>query len=216
MMAPYTVSPYLASVLEEELAHLIRVGIARDLAARDPIVLKEFNDYVTTFGGNDLLGLIEKIEGESLLDNILLFEVKMVVEEYKAKISREAFTKDVENMIRMLADLDSIKVPLVCGTYIAVTVVRAGKLEKVAFQEFQGYADYVLRVLNSCKHLRRVYIVSAGRMIASYVAKELRRYLEERVRRLVFVREVMYTAPLYRGRARPMKRYVCVYNVLPQ
>jgi len=58
MMAPYTVSPYLASVLEEELAHLISIGIARDLAARDPIMLKEFNGYVSaTFGGNDLLGL---------------------------------------------------------------------------------------------------------------------------------------------------------------
>jgi len=73
----------------------------------------------------------------------------------------------------------------------------------------------VLRVLNSCRHLRRVYIISGSEMIAPYVAKELRRYLEERVRRLVFVREVMYAA-LYRGRARPMKRYVCVYNVLPQ
>jgi len=99
---------------------------------------------------------------------------------------------------------------------IAVTVVRAGKLEKVVSHDFQGYAEYVLRVLNSCRHLRRVYIVSAGEVIAPYVAKELRRYLEERVRRLVFVREVMYTAPLYRGRARPVKRYVCVYNVLPQ
>jgi len=108
MMTPYTVSPYLVSVLEEELAHLISIGIARDLAARDPIVLKEFNDCVsTTFGGNDLLKLIEKIEGESLLDNILLFEVRMVIEEYKAKISREEFTKDVKDVIRMLADLDS-------------------------------------------------------------------------------------------------------------
>jgi len=180
-------------------------------------VLKEFNDYVnSTFGGNDLLKLIEKIEGESLLDNVLLFEVRMVVDEYKAKISKEMFSQDVKNLIHMLADLDSISEPLICGTYIAVTVVRAGKLEKVAFQEFQCYAEYVLRVLNSCRHLRRVYIVSAGEKIAQYVAKGLRRYLEERVKRLVFVREVMYTAPLYRGKAQPVKRYVCVYNILPQ
>jgi len=217
MMAPYTVSPYLASVLEEELAHLISIGIARDLAARDPIVLKEFNNYVsTTFGGNDLLRLIEKIEGESLLDNILLFEVRMVVEEYKAKIAREEFTKDVKDMIHMLADLDSKSEPLICGTYIAVTVVRAGKLEKIALSDFQGYVEYILKILNKCRHLRRVYIISAGKKIAPYVAKELRRYLEERVKQLVYIREVMYTAPLYKGKAIPMKRYVCVYNVLPQ
>jgi len=94
MMAPYTVSPYLASVLEEELAHLISIGIARDLAARDPIVLKEFSDYVnSTFGSNDLLKLIEKIEGESLLDNILLFEVGMVVDEYRRRYQRRCFPK---------------------------------------------------------------------------------------------------------------------------
>jgi len=58
-----------------------------------------------------------------LLDNILLFEVRRVVEEYKAKIASEEFTRDVKDMIRMLADLDSTGEPLICGTYIAVTVV---------------------------------------------------------------------------------------------
>lgn len=69
--------------------------------------------------------------------------------------------------------LDNIDLSKVCGYYVNLIIVRAGKQAKVALQLWELYVRYVETLLKHCPNLQ-LYVVSAG----GFTSKEVRSLLE--------------------------------------
>lgn len=102
-------------------------------------------------------------------------------------------TNELRDLLYIVAKLEDIKAPKVCGRYVILAIVRAGKLEKVALELWEPYVEFVGRILRECPSLQRVYVVSAGRF-TSRVVKRFLEYMEEKIRGLYLVDRFEYKA----------------------
>jgi len=216
MISPYVVSQYLEPVFGSTLARLLSISIAREYASGDVNVLREFSQCVQETYEKDeefrrLIELIGKADEESLYKHIVLYELKRVLEEYDGHVDRGKLEEDVKKLIEVVGSLPSMREPMVCGHYISIAIVRVGKLEKVLLEEWNRYVDYVNTCMQKCSTLKRVYVVSAGKIIKE-AAKKFIDYVTSNVSNLKLLDQISYKARYYKGRP-GVTRYVALFEV---
>ncbi len=216
MAAPYAVSQYLEPIFGSRLAQLLSISIAREYASRDVNVLKEFMQYVReVYEENEefrnLIEYINRADDESLYKHIVLFELRKVLEEYNGYVDKDKLENDVKKLIEVVGSIHSISEPMVCGHYVSITIVRVGKLEKILLEEWNRYINYIKICMHKCSTLRRVYIVSAGKIIKE-VTKKFVNYIVSNVSNLKLENQVVYRARYYKGKP-GVTRYVAVFEV---
>jgi len=195
MATPYAVSLYLEPVFGPDLAQLLSISIAREYASRDINVLREFMQYVReVYEGNEefrkLIEYINRADYESLYRHIALFELRKVLEEYNGAVDRDRLEEDVKKLIEVVGSIHDISAPMVCGHYISITIVRVGKMEKILLEEWDRYINYIRMCMQKCGSLRRVYVISAGKVIRE-VAKKFVDYVSSNIGNLKLVNQVV-------------------------
>jgi len=216
MAAPYAVSQYLEPVFGSKLAQILSFSLAREYASRDVNVLREFMQYVREVYEESerfrrLIEYINRADDASLYKHIVLFELRRILEEYDGHVDGDKLEKDVENLIEVVGSLPDMSEPMVCGHYISITIVRVGKLEKVLLEEWNRYLNYIKMCMQKCGTLRRVYVVSAGRLIRQTV-KKFMDYMTSNIGGLKLLNQVSYRARYYKGKPN-ITQYVAVFEI---
>ncbi|MEB3862233.1 MAG: hypothetical protein GSR84_08455 [Desulfurococcales archaeon] len=203
LVAPYLVSEYLEPALGDEFSRLISIGLIESILQVQPHILRRFkelaNDAFKNSRHKELLGLIHEADDTSLYKHVFLYELRRILSRFGSKVNRDMLTNELRNLLYIIAKLEDIKAPKVCGRYVSLAIVRAGKLEKVALELWEPYVKFVERIHRECPNLQRVYVVSAGRF-TSRVVKRLLEYMEENIRGLHLVDRFEYKARYYKGR----------------
>lgn len=212
MISPYYVSEYLEPVLGSKLAQLLSISIAREFAAEDLNILKAFNEYLGEIYKEDpetkrLLEDINIADESSLYTHVVLREVSLILRELNGYVDKDKLFEDYKNLLEVVSRLDSIDVPIVCNNYMHLTIVRVGKLEKVLMADWDRYIEYIQNCTKKCPNLRRVYIVSAGKVITK-VAEKFIHHITSR-HELKLVGKWKYRARRYRGRV-SIPRFIAV------
>lgn len=107
--------------------------------------------------------------------------------------------------------LDNVSALLVCGYYISLAIVRVGKLEKVLLGEWDRYVQYIKTYIQKCRNLKRIYIISAGKIIKE-IAKKFTDYLVSNVSGIKLLSQVSYKARYYKGKP-DVPRYIAIFEV---
>ncbi len=207
LASPYLVSPYLTAVFGEKLAHALTVNIAYRHASRDLRVLMRLDNLVNGLTASDaefrdVVELVKRAEQVSYYSHIFLPEISRALQDFAvAELDRESFKRETLELLRLLANLDEVDVPYLCGSYLRLVVVRAGRLEKVMLDMWEPYVGFVEGVRAKCKNLWKIYVVSAGGDIRRKVAHELVNFMKEKTGAKL-VRAEFYTALMFRGRPR--------------
>jgi len=115
-------------------------------------------------------------------------------------VDKDKLIHELKELLYVVASLESLDVPKVCGYYVSLTIVRAGKLMKVALQHWEPYIQYVRSVLRECPNLQRVYVVSAGGFTLKAV-EGLIKYMERKLANLRLLDRFEYRARYYKGKA---------------
>jgi len=203
LTGPYLISAYLEPALGEEFSRLISVGVVENLLQEHPPILTRFKELIDEIYESpehrELMGLIYKADDTSLYRHIFLYELRKILSRFGSRVDKDRLVPELKELLRILASLESIDVPEVCGYYINLTVVRAGTLEKVMLKDWEPYIQYVEKVLKGCPNLQRVYIISAGKFTSEGV-KELLKYVKERLPGLHLIDKFEYKAKYYKGR----------------
>lgn len=205
LIAPYLVSEYLEPALGDEFSRLVSIGLIESLLQVHPPILRRFKELANEAFKNsrhrELLGLIHEADDTSLYKHVFLYELRRILSRFGSKVNRDMLTNELRDLLYIIAKLEDMKAkaPKVCGRYISLAIVRAGKLEKVALELWEPYVEFVERILRECPSLQRVYVVSAGRF-TSRVVKRLLEYMEEKIRGLHLVDRFEYKARYYKGR----------------
>jgi len=203
LTAPYLISAYLEPALGEEFSRLVSVGVVENLLQEHPSILVRFKKLVDetykVTKHRELLSLIYKADDTSLYKHIFLYELRKILAMFGSRVDKDRLVLELEELLRTLANLENKEVPEVCGYYIKLTLVRAGKLEKVMLKLWELYVQYVEECLKKCPNLQRVYIISAGRF-TSQTVKELLKYLGEKLPNIRLIDKFEYKAKYYKGR----------------
>jgi hypothetical protein len=137
--------------------------------------------------------LVKRAEQVSYYSHIFLPEISRTLQDFAVtELDRETFRREALELLRLLANLDEIDVPYLCGSYLRLVVVRAGRLEKVMLDMWEPYVGFVEGVRGKCRGLRKIYVVSAGGVIRGKVAHELVSFMEEKTGAKL-VRAELYT-----------------------
>jgi hypothetical protein len=203
LAAPYLVSGHLEPALGRELSRLVSIGIIEGYLHAYPNILKEFRQLVEeVYGGKadykEIISLITRADDTSLYKHVFLYELRKILERFGSRVDRDTLANELKELLRIVAYLEEVNAPKVCGYYINVTIVRAGRLEKVALGQWEGYVEYIRNVQRECAKLQRVYVVSAGRYTTMAVEK-LIDYLKEKVPGLELLDTFRYKARYYKG-----------------
>ena len=203
LIAPYLVSKYLEPALGPRFAILISLGIIENMLQNYPNVLKDFRNIVSEYYKNDkdyeiVYKLIVSADDVSLYRNIFLRELKDVLNIFGPRLDSSQLLDELVSLLNVLANLDNISEPKVCGKYVNLTIIRVGILTKVVLKQWDAYIEYLKRVLEKCPYLRRVYIVSAGRYVPR-VVDELIAYMTKRIQGLTLAAKFTYRARYYKG-----------------
>jgi len=203
LTAPYLISVYLEPALGEEFSRLVSIGIVENILQVHPPILVKFKTLIDeTYKSTkhrELLSLVYKADDTSLYTHIFLYELRKILGRFGSRVDKDRLVSELEELLRTLANLENISAPVVCGYYINLTVVRAGKLEKVLLELWESYAQYIGNCLKECPSLQRVYIVSAGRFTSEAV-KGLLEYLEKKLPKLRLIDKFEYRARSYKGK----------------
>ncbi len=204
LSAPYLVSEYLESALGEKFSRLVSIGVVENLLQTHPPVLIRFRKLLDEVYGDsneykELLRLITKADDTSLYKHVFLYELRKILNMFGARVDRNKLIHELKELLHIVANLENIDVPKVCGYYVNLTIVRAGKLMKVALQLWEPYIKYVGNILKKCPNLQRVYIVSAGGF-TSKAAERLLKYMEKELSNLRLVDKFEYRARYYKGK----------------
>jgi hypothetical protein len=205
LASPYLVSPYLAAVFGEKLAHALTVNIAYRHASRDLRVLMHLDNLVNGLTASDaefrdVVELVKRADQASNYIHIFLPEISRTLQDFAvAELDRETFRREALELLRLLANLDKIDVPYLCGSCLRLVVVRAGRLEKVMLDMWEPYVGFVEGVRAKCRYLWKIYVVSAGGDTRRKVAHELVSFMEKKTGAKL-VRAELYTALMFRGR----------------
>jgi hypothetical protein len=145
LASPYLVSPYLAAVFGEKLAHALTVNIAYRHASRDLRVLMHLDNLVNGLTASDaeirdVVELVERAEQTLYYSHIFLPEISRALQDFAvAELDRETFRREALELLRLLVNLDEVDVPYLCGSYFRLVVVRAGRLEKVMLDMWEPW-----------------------------------------------------------------------------
>ena len=203
LAAPYLVSEYLEPALGDEFSRLVSIGLIESLLQVHPSILRRFKELADEAFKNsrhrELLGLIHEADDTSLYKHIFLYELRRILSRFGSKVNRDTLTDELHHLLYIVAKLEDIDTPKICGHYVSLVIVRAGKLEKVALEHWEPYVEFVKRILIECPSLQRVYVVSAGRF-TSRVVKRLLEYMKEKISGLHLVDKFEYKALYYKGR----------------
>jgi len=202
LVAPYIISEHLEAALGRDFARLVSIGIVEDIIQNDLAVLREFRAMVReVYGGlyNEIIDLISRADDTSLYRHIFLYELRKILGIFGSRVDREKLVSELSQLLRIIADLENADKPYLCGYYISLTIVRAGKLDKIMLQNWDPYIEYIRMSKNACSYLQRVYIVSAGKYITRAV-ESLLKYIEEKIPDLLLVDKFEYRARYYKGR----------------
>ncbi len=204
LSAPYLVSEYLEPALGEKFSRLVSIGVIENILQSHPLILSRFRKLIDEVYGEDseykeILSMITKADDTSLYTHIFLYELRRILGRFGARIDRNKLTCELKELLHTVANLDNIDVPKVCGYYMNLTIVRAGKLMKVALKLWEPYIQYVKNILKECPNLQRVYVVSAGGFTSKAV-KRLLEYMEEKLPSLHLVDRFEYKARYYKGK----------------
>jgi len=203
LTAPYLISAYLESALGEEFSRLVSIGVVEDLLQEHPPILVRFKTLIDeTYKSHEhkeLLGSIYKADDTSFYKHIFLYELRKVLGMFGSRVDKDKLVPEFKELLCTLVNLENISVPKVCGYYVNLIIVRAGRLEKVVLECWEPYVQYVEKCLKECPNLRRVYIVSAGKFTSKAV-KELLKYLEEKLPSLHLIDKFEYKAKYYKGK----------------
>lgn len=205
LLAPYLVSEYLEPALGERFARLVSFGIIENMLQSYPTVLAKFREILDEVYGKsseyrDLLSLITKADDASLYKHIFLYELRRILSTFGSRVDSNKLIFELKELLNIVANLENIDVPKVCGYYVNVTIVRAGKLTKVALQLWEPYIHYVESMLRECPNLQRIYIVSAGGFTSKAV-KGLLKHMEEKLPSFHLIDKFEYRARYYKGKA---------------
>jgi len=207
LASPYLVSPYLAAVFGEKLARALTINIAYRHASRDLRVLMHLDNFLKGLTASDdeirdVVELVRRADQASYYIHIFLPEIRRALQDFAvAGLDRETFRREALELLRLLANLDEVDVPYLCGSYFRLVVVRAGRLEKVMLDMWEPYVGFVESVRAKCRYLRKIYVVSAGGDIRRKVAHELVNFMKEKTGAKL-VRAEFYTALMFRGKPR--------------
>lgn len=203
LVAPYLVSEYLEPALGDEFSRLISIGLIESRLQAHPHILRRFKELADeVFKDNEqkeLLGLISEADDTSLYRHIFLYELRRILSRFGSKVNRRVLIDELRELLYIVAKLENVDVPKICGRYVSLAIVRAGKLEKVALEVWEPYVKFVGTILKECPELQRVYVVSAGRF-TSRVVKRLLEYMEEKIEGLHLVDRFEYRARYYKGK----------------
>jgi len=204
MIAPYFVSKHLEPMLGEEFSRVISIGMVERILSDHPHILKKFRELVDKLYGEnsefrELLGLIAKADDTSLYTHVFLYEVKSILGWFKYGVNREKLVSELKDLLRMLANLENTQVPMICGYYVCLTVVRVGKLEKVVLGEWERYTRYVEECMKQCPRLKHVYVVSAGSTVLKII-EDLLDYIVKNIPNIRLIDRTRYKARYYKGK----------------
>jgi len=205
LSAPYLVSENLEPALGEEFSRLVSIGVIENILQAHPHVFASFRKLLNeVYEGSseyrELLSLMTRADDTSLYKHVFLYELRRVLSAFGGRVDRDKLINELKELLYVTANLEEIDAPKVCGYYINLTIVRAGKLEKIALQLWEPYIKYIENTLRTCPNLQRVYIVSAGTYTIK-AAKKLFEYIEKRVPNLHLVDEPFeYRARYYKGK----------------
>ena len=77
----------------------------------------------------DVVELVKRAEQTSY-SHIFLPEIRGALQDFAiTELDRETFRRESLELLRLLANLDEVDVPYLCGSYLRFVVVRAGRLE---------------------------------------------------------------------------------------
>ncbi len=205
LSAPYLVSEYLEPALGERFSRLVSIGVIENILQPYPPILNRFRKLVDEVYGADseyreILSLITRADDTSLYKHVFLYELRRILTRFGAKVDRDKLIQELKELLHIVANLESIDAPSICGYYVSLTIVRAGKLMKVALQLWELYVQYVRNVLKKCPNLQRVYVVSAGGFTLRAV-ESLLKYMEENLPNLRLLDRFKYRARYYKGKA---------------
>jgi hypothetical protein len=161
LASPYLVSPYLAAVFGEKLARALTVNIAYRHASRDLRVLMHLDNLVNRLTASDdeirdVVELVKRADQASYYIHIFLPEISRALQDFAVtELDRETFRREALELLRLLANLDKIDVPYLCGSYFRLVVVRAGRLEKVMLDMWEPYVGFVEGVRAKCRGSER-------------------------------------------------------------
>mgnify|MGYP001772702799 CR=1 FL=1 len=204
LVAPYLVSEYLEPALGEKFSRLVSIGIIEDILQLHPPILNKFRKLINEVYGKDneymeISSMITKADDTSLYKHIFLYELRKILSKFGARVDKDRLTRELKELLYIIANLEDISAPKVCGYYISLTIVRVGKLMKVAFQLWEPYIQYIENVLKDCSNLQRIYIVSAGGFTSKAV-KGLLEYMEKKLPNLHLLDRFEYKARYYKGK----------------
>lgn len=204
LSAPYLVSRYLEPALGEEFSRLVAIGVVENLLQTHPPVLARFRKLIDeAYGANneykELLSLITRADDTSLYKHVFLYELREILGMFGARVDKSKLIPELKELLHIVANLENIDAPKVCGYYMNLTIVRAGKLMKVALQLWEPYILYIEKIRRECQNLQRIYIVSAGGF-TSKAAERLLKYMEEKLPNLRLADKFEYRARYYKGK----------------
>ncbi len=205
LSAPYLVSEYLEPALGERFSRLVSIGVVENILQSHPPILNKFRRLIDEVYEEDseykeILSMITKADDTSLYKHIFLYELQRILNRFGVRVDRDRLIHELKELLYIVANLENIDAPKVCGYYISLTIVRAGKLMKVAFQLWEPYIQYIRNALRDCPNLQRVYVVSAGGFTLKAV-EGLLKYMEEKLPNLRLLDRFEYRARYYKGKA---------------
>jgi hypothetical protein len=68
----------------------------------------------------------------------------------ETRIDFKALRREALELLRLLANLDEVDVPYLCGSYLRFVVVRAGRLENVMLDMWGPYVGFMEGVRAKC------------------------------------------------------------------
>lgn len=204
LASPYIVSKYLEPALGEVFSRFISIGVIENMLQEYPAILTKYRELVEKIYGQsseyrEILGMITKADDTSLYSHVFLYELRKILSKFGARVDRDKLIQELKELMYMIANLENVDAPNICGYYVSLAIVRAGKLEKVAVELWEPYVKYINTALKQCPSLQHVFIVSAGGYISRAVEKLLK-YIEEKVPNLRLIDRFEYKARYYKGK----------------
>jgi hypothetical protein len=118
--------PTDAAVFGEKLARALTINIAYHHASRDLRVLMHLDNLVNGLTASDaefrdVVELVKRADQASYYIHIFLPEISRALQDFAVvKLDRETFRREALELLRLLANLDEVDVPYLCGSYLAL------------------------------------------------------------------------------------------------
>ncbi len=204
LSAPYLVSKYLEPALGEKFSRLVSFGIVENILQTYPRVLTRFKNILYETYGRDseyreILNMIVRADDTSLYKHVFLYELRRILGIFGTRVDRDKLIQELKELLHIVANLENIDIPEVCGYYVNLTIVRVGKLVKVVSELWEPYIQYIRNRFKECPDLQRIYLVSAGKF-KTKAAEGLIKFMKEKLPNIELLDRFEYKARYYKGK----------------